>query len=396
MSHPPETTATAPSPGRRRTARRRAVAAVAIGLVALLSFGFDLKGEPHFVDESAIVSKSYFLALAIRGARHDAAWLEYPAFDHPPLGQYLTGLGLIAGGFRFPERGVIWRWYNDTRVRGETDEALVAARWPSVILGAVGCVAIYALGVLARDGRTGALAALLLMVNPLYRLHARRAIADVPCEALSLAALAVGLYCWREVLAGRRGIVRGLLGAVATGCLTGLAVLGKLNGVLVVMTLGAWAALAIALPRFAIGRRLAVAAGSAMAAIAAFGVFVALNPAMTAHPKGPLPPHLAPMRDQGVWERTKMYWGHRVNVSDLARKTFPHNALYTPLEKLEEVAVQGFGRFGPFGPHASDSTRRFDWRQDWGAVIWGPWVALGLVWAAAPEATRVQPATIGR
>ncbi len=159
--------------------------------------------------------------------------------------------------------------------------------------------------------------------------------------------------------------------------------LGKLNGVLVVMTLAAWAALAIALRRFGIGRRLAVAAAAALAAIVAFGAFVALNPAMTAHPKGPLPPHLAPMRDQGVWERTKTYWGHRVNVSNLAQDTFPRDALRTPLEKLEEVAVQGFGRFGPFGPHASDSTRRFDWRQDRGASIWGPWVALGLAWAAA-------------
>ncbi len=209
MPHRPETTGTAPSPSRRRAGPRRAVAAVAVGLVALLAFGFDLRGEPHFVDESAIVSKSYFLALELRGARHDAAWLEYPAFDHPPLGQYLTGLGLMAGGSRFPGRDVIWKWYNDTRVRGETDDELMAARWPSVVLGAVGCVAIYALGVLARDGRTGAVAALLLMINPLYRLHARRAIADVPCESLALAALAVGLLGWREVLAGRWGVVRG-------------------------------------------------------------------------------------------------------------------------------------------------------------------------------------------
>ena len=70
-------------------------------------------------------------------------------------------------------------WYQDPNLRFETPEMLLVARWPSVILGALGCVAIFGLGALGRDRRTGAVAALLLMVNPLYRLHARRAMADI-------------------------------------------------------------------------------------------------------------------------------------------------------------------------------------------------------------------------
>ncbi len=42
------------------------------------------------------------------------------------------------------------------------------------------------------------------------------------------------------------------------------------------------------------------------------------------------------------------------------------------------VAVQGFGRFGPLGPRKSDSTRRYDLAQDWGAVLWFPLVLAGL------------------
>src|SRR5262249_53319427 len=75
------------------------------------------------------------------------------------------------------------KWYLNVRIQfGHSDE-LVAARWPSVLLGALGCVAVYALGVLVGDARVGGLAALLLMLNPLYRLHARRAMSDVPVEA---------------------------------------------------------------------------------------------------------------------------------------------------------------------------------------------------------------------
>ena len=38
------------------------------------------------------------------------------------------------------------------------------------------------------------------------------------------------------------------------------------------------------------------------------------------------------------------------------------------------IVVQGFGRFGLFGPSESDSTVRFDLRQDWGVILWLPLV----------------------
>ena len=73
---------------------------------------------------------------------------------------------------------------------------------------------------------------------------------------------------------------------------------------------------------------------------------------------------------------------HRVGVSRSAQSQFRHNALITPSEKVEAVAVQGFGRFGPFGPRGwTDSTIRFDPVQDRGAWVWLPWVCLGLGFA---------------
>ena len=53
-----------------------------------------------------------------------------------------------------------------------------------------------------KDARTGSLAAFLLMIDPLYSLHAHRAMADVPCEAFMLASLAIALSVWGA--SGRR------------------------------------------------------------------------------------------------------------------------------------------------------------------------------------------------
>ena len=60
---------------------------------------------------------------------------------------------------------------------------------------------------------------------------------------------------------------------------------------------------------------------------------------------------------------------------------FSHNALHSLSDRAGVVAVQGFGRFGPLGPRKSDSTRRYDLRQDWGAFLWLPVVLAGVITA---------------
>src|SRR5262249_40370634 len=42
-------------------------------------------------------------------------------------------------------------------------------------------------------------------------------------------------------------------------------------------------------------------------------------------------------------------------------------------------AVQGFGRFSPFGPSETDSRVRYQVGQDWGVVLWVPIVLIGLI-----------------
>jgi hypothetical protein len=68
-----------------------------------------------------------------------------------------------------------------------------------------------------------------------------------------------------------------------------------------------------------------------------------------------------------------------VNVSSLGQRGFPDDALWTVQDKVVAVIVQGFGRFSPLGPRHSNSKLRFDWGQDWPAVIWLPLVVAGTV-----------------
>ena len=353
-----------------------------VGCVALVLFGFDLAAEPHFVDESAYISQSFYTDLLIHGRRDDPTWLEYPGYDLPPLPKYLIGLSLRLEGFPRPGPAAARAWYANTSRRFVTPEALVAARRPSALFGAIGCVAIFAIGTIAVDGRVGLLAAVALMANPLYRMHARRAMSDVPSEAMILATAAIGLWAWKRLLAGRSPWWPTLALAVGGGICAGLAVLSKLNGAIGGFVLAGWAVLGLTLGSFSLRGRLSFCLGCIAAAIVAVGLFVVLNPFLTARPPDPISPNLEPTARMSIVQRAGVIKDHRVGVSDEARKIFPRDALNEPTAKLKAVAIQGFGRFGIFGPRGwTDSTRRYDSTQDWGAWIWLPLVVVGFVLA---------------
>jgi hypothetical protein len=352
--------------------------ALAVGLVALAAFGYDLAGEPHFMDESAYFSQSYFAELFASGRWNDPLWLEYAGLDLPPLPKYLIGGALAVAQYRTPGPAQARAWYDNALLRFEPPGALTIARVPTVLVGALGCIAVYGIGVLVAGRRVGALAALLLVINPLYRLLARRAMSDVPCEAFLLAALFFALWGWKRWLSGRPGVAA-WASAVAAGACAGLALLSKLSGALALMVVAAWAVLAfVARPG---GRAAGALAGAAVSFAVAALVFVAGNPFLTAHPQGALPPGMAAIERASVWQRARMMADLRVQNARGQQVKNRHNALLTPWDKVSVVAVQGFGRFGPFGPAHNDSTKRYDRPQDWGAWLWAPCVVAGAVWA---------------
>jgi hypothetical protein len=369
------------TPARDRP-RRAWAWALGVGLVALGVLGHDLAAEPEFVDEWAYVSQSFYLDLLAQPDH--PLWLDYPALDLPPLPKYLIGGALKAAGYRPPPPAAAASWYRDTSSRSGTRAMLVAARWPSVICGAIGCVAMFAIGTLARGPGLGLAAAALLLANPLYRMLARRAMADAPTEALVLATAALGLWAWKGLVGRAWRPASGVLVLALAGIPAGLAVLAKLNGGLGLMTLGAWALLGSTLNDVPVRNRLALLGGTALAGLVAFAVFVAGNPLMTADPQpAPAGSRLAAAGPIG---RTDAVIRHRLGVPRDQQTLFPDDALETLPEKAAAVAVQGFGRFGPLGRKRFDarrqvwwfdSTRRYDRAQDLGAVAWLPVVLVG-------------------
>lgn len=353
-----------------------------LGALAIVAFGLRL-GDAPFVDEYAYISQSYYADLLFEGRTNDLAWVDFPAYDLVPLPKYLIGLALRAAGERRPGPEAARAWYADTHSTFGPPRVLTASRVPSILMGALGCVALAALGALAFDLRVGLLAGLLLMLNPLYALHAHRAMSEAPCEAFLMVAQAIALVAWMSSFADRPGRVRILALMAGAGVAAGLSVLAKFNGLLALMTIGSWAALAWAIPRGASWGWFWFAQGAALSGIAAAVGFIALDPFMTASPSAPPTAEAARIAGMGRWERFRMMIDHRRTMSASQQEAFPHNAVKTPVERAKVVAVQGFGRFGPLGPAKSDSTIRYDIKQDWGAIAWLPLALVGLGYALA-------------
>jgi 4-amino-4-deoxy-L-arabinose transferase-like glycosyltransferase len=350
------------------------------GLIGSLAAGFFALGlgDDSFVDEYAYITQSYQPDILLTGRSNDRAWLEFITYDLVPLPKYLINFSFRLAGIPRPTPEAAMHWYRDTAYKWGSTRALITARLPSIFMGAIGCTAIFAIGVLVKDQRVGAIAALLLAVSPLYRLHAHRAMSEAPCEAFLLLAVAVGMRGWQEAITGRYRVL-GVPLFVAAGLLAGLAILAKFNGVLALLCFAAWCLLGLGLPRASLERKLMLAAGTAAAILAAWFVFLELNPFMTVHPTGRLPASARKVAEMGPGQRFEYLIEHRRQVSRNQQHTFSHNALHTLPERAKVVVVQGFGRFGPLGPGKSDSTVRYDWAQDWGAILWLPLVAAGFV-----------------
>jgi 4-amino-4-deoxy-L-arabinose transferase-like glycosyltransferase len=389
------------------------VGAIACAAVAVFASGLSAKS---FVDEYAYITQSYYADVFFRGQVNDWTWLDFPAYDLPPVPKYLIGFSLRSCRLPMPRPLDTHLWYQRYQTFGPP-ATLTAARIPIILVGALGCVAIFACGALVKDDRVGALAAILLMINPLYRLHAHRAMSDIPCESFMLAALWLGLWAWRRAWSGRIGLFSWHLPLFA-GLAAGLALLSKFNGFLALMIIGAWSGAAVLTPGLSWPRKLTITAGAIMTSLVALALFVALDPFMTARPTGPLPAELQAVQKRfrpnlraelqalsklDLGQRFRKLVDHRFDVSNGQKIKMSHNALNDLSEKVKVFVVQGFGRFGlfgpsgsdlpasanskespphdwaPLGPIGSDSTVRYDLRQDWGLIIWTPLVLIGLV-----------------
>ncbi len=340
-------------------------------------FGSSLQ-RLYFEDEYAYINQSYYADLFFSRQLNHSLWLDMPAADLQPLPKYLIGLVFRLTNLPMPTRADAWKWYlHEDYHKFGGPSTLLAARVPIIPLGALGCLAVFACGAIVKDARVGTIAALLLMINPLYSLHAHRAMADVPYEAFMLSSLAVWLAMWSRVCA-RGSPVAWLVLPWLAGLLAGMSLLCKLNGFISLANISAACGLTWVLPGFSIGRKLAITAATIVTVAAALAVAVAFNPYLTAKPAELVQGIDPALVSKNVWERFLHQVDVRLEIANNQKKSYRTDALVNVPERAEVILVQGFGRFGPFGPRAADSRVRFDLSQDWGAVLWLPFVCFGL------------------
>ena len=185
-----------------QTSRSRLWMAAAIACAALAVFGSGWFAA-SFEDEYAYISQSFYADLFFAGRFNHRAWLELPGYDLPPLPKYLIGASFRMAKLPMPNAGAAWAWYDHYGHFGPV-QSLWVARASVIFVGVLGCVAIFACGILVKDGKVGTIAALALMLNPLYRLLAHRAMSDVPSEAFTLVR-------WRPSSGGGNGCGQGSL-----------------------------------------------------------------------------------------------------------------------------------------------------------------------------------------
>jgi hypothetical protein len=370
--------------------KKAIVSAALIFCAALLVFASGLRAR-FFDDEYADITQSYYADLFFGRQFDDKLWLEPEAVDRQPLPKYLIGLAFRVASLPMPGPADARSWYfpslrkSGSRVWGGP-ETLLTARLAVIPLGALGCLALFASGALVEDARLGMIAACLLMINPLYGLHAHRAMADVPYEAFMLSSLAVWLFMWVRICS-KGSIAAAVVLPWFAGTLGGMSLSCKFNGFLGLGIVVACSGLTWLPGRLSIARRLAVTGATIVTVAVAMAMALALNPYMTAKPaERGLSLAAASLRAKNVWERFCYQVTFRLDTAKHEKVTFPNDALHNVGEKTKVVLVQGFGRFGLFGPRAADTSRpwdrdrpkRYDVRQDWGCVLWLSIVCFGL------------------
>jgi 4-amino-4-deoxy-L-arabinose transferase-like glycosyltransferase len=369
-----------------------------VGAIALIAVSVFLSGlyDESFIDEYAYITQSYYSDLFFGGRRDDPAWLEDFALDLQPLPKYFIGPALHAANIRMPGHSDAVMWYRNTHARFGPPETLTVSRIPFVAIGVLGCLALFGCGLLIGGRRIGAIAALLLVANPLYRLHAHRAMSDVPCETFVIASLGLGLWGLTHFWPCRR-LGWGILLLAAAGIFSGLAIVCKLNGLLSPMVLWTWYFLALLTPARShrprpntfiwrvtrplnFRRGVALAAGITLSAWMCQVTMIALNPTLTCQPIGRVNPQVAQRLNASRKERFQEIIKYRFEATALQKQIpkFFRDVVRTPEAKTAVLAIQGFGRFGALGPSSSNSEVRYDPRQDWGVVLWGPLVLCGL------------------
>ena len=192
------------------------------------------------------------------GKFNDVDWLHLASYDYTNIGRQIVGFALDVQGYDPPKSiEAMETWYGAEQELAdysppENLSRLYAARWPMLIGGAFGCLAMFALVKQFIGPLTGLLAATLLAASPLYYTLSRRAMADVWVVAFELAGIALLMHVGHRLpLVGKKYLfIVGPPIAIAAGILLGLSAGTKLNGAIAIcaFVIGTGVILAICAP----------------------------------------------------------------------------------------------------------------------------------------------------
>jgi dolichyl-phosphate-mannose-protein mannosyltransferase len=294
---PPIETRIAPpeSPDRLRgffpkTIGGRVVAAVAI----LLVFGFlatrlfsDIDSEPFHGDESWWLH----YARAIRFDTDAPEWSGEGAVDQPSVGKLLFGASLWLAGVLDESPSDRWDFressaWNVEHGRMPGPEALHVGRQTSALFALLAALAAFSIACRISGISAGALAVLLLALNPLFLRCGRRAMPDTMVLFFVLVGADLVVRFVRRLNAEEYGRAVGIGGAIAV--VGFLATATKLNGAFVFFLFAA-AGLYVVLQGVFGGyterpRVLLALLAPPASAIAGFLLFALANPVVLAHP----------------------------------------------------------------------------------------------------------------
>ena len=195
-----------------------------VAVMALFVFGFSywdsssqLRTSPFHPDESRWINRAYYLRETLDPL--GPVWTDrYLIRGQPPMGSYITGIGLLAQGrdlttngpwdFQFGfESNVAW---NVTRGNMPTESDLIAVRRANMVIGAMTCVALFLIVSQLTNLAGGIAAAVFLAIHPLHQYLATLGTSDAVFT--TFVALSVLAAIW---LAKRPSWWRALLFALA-------------------------------------------------------------------------------------------------------------------------------------------------------------------------------------